>query len=316
MNKIYILFIFFSFLSSCYHVPNQIEPKLNYSIEENRFINDLASAFPPLSPDEKLNDWGKEYYIARSFAHELDLYRAITSFKRAEILLMEDETYRRMEIQYDIILCYYLAKRYDDAIEAFEKSLLLNADKSFPTFHDLLVILYESYKEIKDSEKVQRIVELLEKSYPITANNINLSCSLVEGDIYQAKKFIKTSSHNNYISESINIYNQEKKSIRQAQIFNAILPGSGYLYIGQKKSALTSFLINSLFIASAYQFFRSGYIAAGVITTSFEMGWYFGGIYGAGEQAKYYNEKKYEQHVGNMMNRQGLFPVFMIQHTF
>ena len=88
------------------------------------------------------------------------------------------------------------------------------------------------------------------------------------------------------------------------------------MYIGQKKSALTAFLLNSLFIAAAYEFFHHGHVAAGIITTSFEAGWYFGGIYGAGEEAKYYNERVYEQDATAILNDTKLFPVLMIQYGF
>ena len=95
-----------------------------------------------------------------------------------------------------------------------------------------------------------------------------------------------------------------------------ILPGAGYLYVGQKQSAVTAFLLNGLFIAAAVHFFCKWEIAAGVITTSFEAGWYFGGIYGAGESAKLYNERVYEDLAYPALNRNGLFPVLMLQYGF
>ena len=116
--------------------------------------------------------------------------------------------------------------------------------------------------------------------------------------------------------DSINSYEKQKKSISRAQFLNAVCPGAGYLYIGQKKSALTALLINGLFIAAAYEFFHRGYTAAGIITSSFELGWYCGGIYGAGEEAKYYNERIYEKKVGTAMNSEGYFPIYMLKYTF
>ena len=94
------------------------------------------------------------------------------------------------------------------------------------------------------------------------------------------------------------------------------MPGSGYLYLGQKKSALTSFLLNGLFIYAAYEFFHHGYTAAGIITTSFEAGWYFGGIYGAGEEAKFYNERIYNEEACTLMQTKKIFPFFMLKYSF
>jgi len=311
--KFYISLFLIIIFSSCYRVPDKIDPKVSYLIPENQ-IKDLPSAFPPLSDEEKQEEWGKEYLIGHSFIEELDLYRAITALKRSEILLSSLQNSRKLEIQYDIILCYYLGKRYNDVVETFERSLLLNVDKSFLAFHDLLVILYESYKELKEEEKVKRIEDLIEKSCPETAKNLMLSSSLSEGNIKEISK--ESISHKQYINQTISLYEKQKKSIPKAQMLNAGFPGAGYLYIGQKKSAVTSFLINSLFITASYQFFKRGYIAAGAITTSFEAGWYFGGIYGAGEEAKYYNERIYETNVGKAMNQSGVFPIYFLQFSF
>jgi len=49
---------------------------------------------------------------------------------------------------------------------------------------------------------------------------------------------------------------------------------------------------------------------------SFEAGWYFGGIYGAGEEAKYYNERVYEKEANALLNEKKLFPVLMLGHSF
>ena len=43
------------------------------------------------------------------------------------------------------------------------------------------------------------------------------------------------------------IYTENWKSPTKARWLNGILPGAGYSYIGQKQTALTSFLINALF---------------------------------------------------------------------
>ena len=46
------------------------------------------------------------------------------------------------------------------------------------------------------------------------------------------------------------------------------------------------------------------------------MGWYFGGIYGAGEAAKFYNETIYNEKMGPVMQEKGLFPIFMLNFAF
>ncbi|MBI5346225.1 MAG: tetratricopeptide repeat protein [Chlamydiae bacterium] len=241
------------------------------------------------------------------------IFILLISVKRAEVLIPKENLNRIQEIQYNIILSYYLGKKYSDVIATFEKSSLSNVDRSFNAFEDLLIILYESYAAVKDEEKAKQTLELLNSAFPKTEKKIELSTALQAGKIEELDKYKSESSSVEMIQ---NTYSQAKKSTGKAQLFNACLPGAGYLYVGQKKTAATSFLLNALFIAAAYQFFHKGYIAAGAITSSFEVGWYFGGIYGAGQEAKFYNERIYETQTTKVMQQEKLFPAFMLKYGF
>lgn len=302
-------------IASCYRVPDRIDPRVSYQLQDQHFQN-LKGAFTPLSSEERKSDWGREMVIAQAFADQLDLYRAISTYKRAQILLPAEEEQRKLEIDYDIFLCYYLGKKYDEAIEAFDRSSLSRVDKSFPAYHDLLLILYECYREMDDSDKQARILEMIDRTFPVTGEKLKLSRSIREGDLYQIQCLADDFNHPAYLDNLLCCYYGQKKSVAAAQLLNALIPGAGYLYIGQKKSALTAFLLNGLFIAAAYQFFHHGHIAAGIITTGFEAGWYFGGIYGAGEEAKYFNERVFERNASCVLNEHKLFPVLMLEHSF
>lgn len=313
MNNLFIALLVLT--ASCYRVSDKIDPRVSCQLQD-RHIHELHSAFPPLSLEERNSDWGRECVIAAAFADQLDLYRAVSTYKRAEILLPSSEQARLLEVQYDILFCYFLGKRYDEAIEAFEKSTLSHVDKTFPSYRDLLLILYECYREMNDPEKQERIFELMGKSYPDTAEKLKLSRAIREGNIEEVERFACGFNGPSYLSSLLYCYYSGKKSIGGAQALNAILPGGGYLYIGQKKSALTAFFLNGLFIAAAYEFFHHGHTVAGIITLGFETGWYFGGIYGAGEEAKYYNERLYERNASAVLNDHNLFPVLMLEHSF
>lgn len=313
-NRIQALFLILLLAASCYRVPDRIDPRVSYQLQDQHFQH-LSAAFPPLTKEERASDWGKEYVIARAFAEELDLYRAVSTFKRAAILIDPAST-RRLEIQYDILLCFFLAKRYAEVIESFEKSELSHVDKSFYAYHDLLLILYESYQEMDDPEKQAKVMELLEKSFPAANEELKVSQAIRQGDLAMIDNIASGFEHPSYLDNLVDCYSQNKKSVAKAQFLNALIPGAGYLYIGQRKSAMTAFLLNGLFIAAATQFFLHKHVAAGIITTGFEAGWYFGGIYGAGEEAKYYNERLYERAASSVLNEHKLFPILMLDHAF
>jgi tetratricopeptide (TPR) repeat protein len=312
MNK--YLFVFFSLLilGSCYHVPENLEPKINYTVQD-KYLKDLPSPFPPLSEDEKSQSWGREYQIGIAFANKLDLYQAITAFKRAEILIPEHLKERKLEIYYEILLCYYLGKKFSDVAEIFETTDLRLIDNTFPACHDLLIILYDTYTQLGDTEKRDQILSLIKHYYPAEADKLALSDALSKADFPALETYSKDHPG---VKDLLTTYEQEKKSVTKAKTLNAVLPGAGYFYLGQPQMGMTALLLNGLFIGAAYHFFHRGNVPAGVIFTSFEMGWYFGGIHGAGEEAKFYNEHIYEKHATPMMNQQGLFPVFMLNHAF
>jgi len=111
-------------------------------------------------------------------------------------------------------------------------------------------------------------------------------------------------------------YQLEKKSVKTAQLLNSFIPGAGYFYVGQTQYAITAFLLNGLFIWASTYFFQHGNTAAGIIFTSVEAGWYFGGIYGVGQEAKLYNERIYEKYATPMMNEHNYFPILMLQYGF
>jgi hypothetical protein len=303
-------------LASCtYRVSDQIEPLVSAPIQD-RHLHALCSAFPPLTPEERATEWGKELYIARRFAEELDLYRAISTYSRAEFLLPTTNTPRALQIEYDTFFCYFLAERYQEAINYFDKSGLAHVDKGFPAHSDLLLILYECYGELDVPEKQARILEMMERSYPETAERIKVSRAIRSANLPEIASFAEGFLEDSYLTDMVSGYQVHKKSVAKAQVLNALLPGAGYLYLGQRTSAFTAFTLNGLFIAAAYHFFNRGQVPAGIITTLFESGWYFGGIYGAGLEAKYYNEKMYESQASTVLNERKLFPILMLEHAF
>ena len=285
----------------CY---DDINPCITHTPQQ-RHIANLPSPFEPLTADERAQDWGKEHTIATSFARDLDLYRAITTYKRA--LALSPPKDRLVEMEYSIALCYFLSKKYCDVINMVENSDLIDIQTTFPAYRDLLVMLYESYQSLGYCDRAARVLLLLEQEDCEAAESLPISSAIRQGDTNTL------SCHKNHpgIDDLLSCYCRCKKQPHTAQALSAIIPGAGYLYVGQCKTALTSFVINSLFIWAAVRFFDQGHTAAGIITTSLEMGWYFGGIHGSALAAKEYNECRFESCGTKTMLQQRLFPVLM-----
>jgi hypothetical protein len=299
--------LFCSFLK----VGDELEPQLAPLVSE-KYLKVLPSPFPPLSSLEAAQDWGREQTIGLGFARDLDLYCAKTTFKRASYLLPPIEKERFLELSYNILLCYYLGEKYSDVVYTVDEGSLRFVDSSFTPYHDLLLILYDSYNKQSDY-RACKIFNAIEERYPETAQRLKCFKLLSEGDI-AALTTLSTDSSD--ITNLLTNYKIRKKSTTVAQMLNMVFPGAGYWYIGQKQSAVTAFFLNTLFVCASAYAFHQGNIAAGVILAGFETGWYFGGIYGAGLGAKLYNERVYEKLAIPIMNQRGYFPVLMLKYGF
>lgn len=317
MSRLFISLLLGLFLlSSCFRGRQDcLEPKLNYVIQD-RYLKQLPSPFPPLTESERQQDWGKEYLIGMSFAKELDLYQAMTAFRRAEILAPPSAEARKLEMEYVVLLSYYFGRRYEEVDNSFNNSGLRNVNDSFPAFHDLLLILYDTYQQLGNETKAAQILQLIQHYYPAEYEKLIISNALLTADLCQLRAIAYQKPDVCDLNALLCDYDSGKKSVGKAQLINAVIPGGGYLYLGQKQTALTAFLVNSLFIAATITFFQKGEIAAGIITASFEAGWYFGGIYGAGQEARFYNERLYERYATPMMNQCRLFPALMLNYGF
>lgn len=291
-----------------------LEPCIRYTPQQ-RLIERLPSPFKPLSNEELSQEWGKELFMGRAFAREMDLYRAITCFKRS-LFLLPPRSERKREIEYDVFLAYYMGNKYQEAINVFDDSGLLDTPLDFPAFQDLLVALYDAYQQVNQPEKAYKILCLIASTNEEKSKALVLEGAVIDADFPLIKQIAPTIPAGETITMFIDDFQYRAKSVKKARNLNAFLPGAGYYYVGQKKSALTSFLINTLFIAATYQLFDRGYIAAGLITASLEAGWYFGGINGAGLEAKEFNERLYENLGKEALIRERLFPVLMINKGF
>ncbi|MFZ0564623.1 MAG: hypothetical protein WAM28_00270 [Chlamydiales bacterium] len=326
-DRVHLLFAALFLLTACHRAPRHIEPiiepppHIKQVHRENRNFLCLPkdfslSPFPPLTHEEANTEWGKEYRIALAFAEDFDLYRAITGFKRALYFLPPENTARYLEIQYASLLAYYLGKKHVEVVYIVESTPLGTVDNTFPAFSDLLLILYDSYERVGKTEHAQSILQLIEQNNPDHAQRLTLLSAIKRVDIEGLEQEAKTHGKHAYFENVMRGYKREAKSIRKAEVLNALLPGAGYAYVGLKGTAVTAFLVNFLFTAAATHFFLEGNTAAGAVILSLEGGWYLGGIYGGGLAAKYYNERLYCKYAEKITQREQLFPLLMLKYSF
>lgn len=252
-----------------------------------------------LSIPEELNpleasDCLREFKLGIALAEKSEAELAIQSFKRAEVSAPESPKEIRMALQYAQLWVYYQNYRFEEATRYFEKVDLLFAGESFPQFKELLLMMFESYERSEQFTKADHVLERIKKSYPHEVQQRLLSRALFRKDFKKIEDLSTDAPQHEFLNRLSQGYQKKIKSPKLAKWLGILCPGAGYLYAGQTKSAITSFLINGLLIAASSQLFVGHYYALGLLLATFEAGWYVGGVLGGTEAAKSFNNQLYE----------------------
>ena len=80
-----------------------------------------------------------------------------------------------------------------------------------------------------------------------------------------------------------------------------IVPGGGYFYASHKQTALSSFVINSLFAYGAYTSYKTENFGIGILSTVIGLAFYIGNIQGSVKSAKRYNQAQ-KENISNRIN--------------
>lgn len=111
-------------------------------------------------------------------------------------------------------------------------------------------------------------------------------------------------------------YKRDELSPTAARWMNALVPGLGYLYVGQGGSAITSLVVNTLFIAATIHLVKEKNYAGALIAGSLEAGWYIGGINGAGLAAMEANEARWKEGVEKSSLQEFCWPILQVEYRF
>lgn len=301
-------------LASCTLQSTAIDPCVRY-YPTDRVLQTKQHPFPPLTEEELSTPWGQELFCGLQFGEEMDLYRSITSLKKARMLCPSD-TERKAQIDYSLILAYYLGGKYEEAICYFEQGAISSVSPSFPGYHTLLLVLFECYDKGGYPYKAQAVLDVLQTTYPEEVPLLQAGTCLETNNLQPLACLPLSETTQQTLGTFVSCYTKEKKDPSVARWLNASLPGAGYWYVGQPKSAITSLTLNALFIAATWQLFDRGYVAPALFTLSLEAGWYLGGINGAGLAAKEYNESLYNCYAKEAMLQERLFPLLLIHYAF
>ena len=264
---------------------------------------------------EPVQDWVKEYNLGAAFASQKDTQSAVTCFKRALILCPKNSVHIK-EIEYAIVLTYYLEQQYFQAIQFFETHSLLYADAQFSAYHDLMIILHHSYEILQKTKKADIILKHISEFSEKDALGSQLTGAVLRKDFVAVEKVSEQMGQSKWIMKLTRSLLSKQKSQTVARWMNVVVPGSGYFYLGQKKAALTAFALNALLIWGSVQLFLSHYYTLGALTAIFEIGWYAGGIVGAKEATLIYNETLFANYAEKIIFHDDIAPQNKLKYEF
>lgn len=294
-NKAFIAVILFAVLGGCFFVKKAPLKPLFESPLPNPSLS-ISQDCLFIDPSIEL-----EYKLAKSFIQEKALSPALASFKRTSFLTKDPV--EKSAANYGLIYTYFLAKKWDALHQLYISGILDQIDQSAPYFNDLLWMFY---------------IALKEKQLPFVCDNIkSYLCQNkdVEKKLQEFEAITTASFEKSAYKAIYQNYLHTKKSSALASFLNLIVPGSGYLYLGQYQSALTAFVLLSLLLWALHSCFSQKQKAAAFLVFSVFVGFYWGSIVGVTESCKLYNQSLYTFYFEPILVKEKLYPESQITYA-
>lgn len=254
--------------------------------------------------------WRVEAYLGNQLARRVSWDEALRCYCRARLLAPQGDTEVHDQLAFDQMLCHFFANRPEEVLRVFETSNLPRVQRTFAPFGDLLVMLYDSYQRVgaemgsASGEHALVTLKLLGEIDVRRAALVSLRALVQERDISQLEVRAGDDEALSHLGPLMGTVRARLRDPKRAMALNALLPGAGYWYVGQRQTAITSFALNLLFGAAAWHSLNHGDAALGLIALSFEFGWYFGGIQGAKLAAEEYNRRQFDP-IGEKILQEG-----------
>nr|MBC8246551.1 tetratricopeptide repeat protein [Deltaproteobacteria bacterium] len=259
--------------------------------------------------------------------------RAVIEYRRFLDFFPKDERARKARFQ--IGSAYYKAKRFNDAIAAFQPVIQTKTVDEFSI--KSYQIVSECYLKLGQTKQAVSILEKLIDR--VQDHNLRDHTYHSIGWIFLERlDFDHAESYFNKISDlnrkkykidSLIPDIEKARSIGQKNPATAgmlsVIPGAGYLYLERYQDALISFLVNTALIFAAYEAFDNDLYVLGGIISIVELGFYAGNIYGATTSAHKTNRSQKHDFIEKLKRRTivGLQPdprlkgiLFSFQYNF
>lgn len=212
-------------------------------------------------------------------------------------LLAEDTIFRHQPSLYlNKLRCFEGLRQYSDGLLLYEQ----NMPNSIKTNYKVMYTAAHLYDLVGNTD---RSIELFRHSSTVWDSNEmhpygELAVLLAKEALYNEAdtalrhKYAIDGNHAAF-SDSRAIIDElqgAKYKSPTAAMLLSVIPGAGYLYLGQPRNALISLLVNGVLAYATYTSFKTENYGLGIITAAFSISFYGGNIVGAGSSTRRYND--------------------------
>ncbi len=249
-------------------------------------------------PGDDLGDDGRLFHFAETLQTDGNYDRAVIEYRRL-LSYFPDSQYRKQALS-SVFRCYYKAEDYLTAIHWGQA--LLEKDMDSVDEGEIRFLIGTSYFRLGNYPRARNyfaeVVDINNDDYGDKSLLLLGLSYAKEGDwdsaedsfagIGPVSKFSDKAEQSKRLSregEKLGLRNHTTAGIL------AIVPGLGYSYDGYKQTALSSFIVNGLFIWATVEAFRRDNQSIGTMLGILSFGWYTGNIYGSVVSAERRNIK-------------------------
>jgi|GEM_PF-837376 len=281
-------------------------PELSSDTTQSIFDSKNSSSENGFRPDQGFADY---------LFNTGEYYRAITEYRR--VLYDYPDSTQKLSLLRNIGRCYLQGQDYEGYIRFFKlNNQLFKTNSEIPA--EMELYLSQSYYHLKN---YRQAISVLEWSRIQATDSIFNARQLCLGVAYarlfdwhtsiKKMEFIQPKSPLKVTAQRLSLswQNYPKLPYRNpmwAATFSAIIPGAGYLYADQRRTAVTALLVNGFLawaIRDAIHEKQYGLTAAAIF---FGVGWYVGNIKGSLEAAKNFNSYIRHQFINKLLEKEQL----------
>ncbi len=273
-----------------------------------------AFAAPPL-----LIDADAQYAFAQKLFQQQDYDTGIAEFQRFIHFFPQDD--RVPEAEAYIGQAQLRAGQYKKAIRSFET--LIDKYEGHPQAVSAFFHISDCFLRLEDPQQaiitLQNLARMTNDPEVLNETYYRMGWIAIDiGKLSQAtgifKKIGEEFSQENGIDALIEELSSQKPITRKNPTLAgmlSIVPGTGQLYCGRYRDALSAFIVNGGLIWAAVESFEKEFYALGATITFFEFGFYTGNIYGAMTSAHKYNQRQIQNNSRKLRKQyyMGLLPI-------